>query len=235
MKKKLIAITLTTLITIGAFTGCGNTAGNTANSNTTGTTNHAANNTSATAVDNTAVINGKQSKDNSGADTGNQNTGNSVADTTDIGSDTASQIALEAAGFTEADVTGLLVKSDYDDGRMVYEIEFWYDNTEYDYEILASNGEILSSGQDVSDNRQGHHDTQNNQTGQGNTQISLEDAKKLALDRVPGATEQNMKIELDYDDGYYKYEGEIIYDQKEYEFEIDANTGTFLEWSEERW
>lgn len=36
------------------------------------------------------------------------------------------------------------------------------------------------------------------------------------------------------DDGYYKYEGDIIYNQKEYEFEIDANTGTFLEWSEER-
>lgn len=77
--------------------------------------------------------------------------------------------------------------------------------------------------------------TQNNQNGKNSTQISLEDAKKLALDRVPGATEQNMKIELDYDDGYSVYEGEIIYDQKEYDFEIDANTGTFLEWSEERW
>lgn len=43
-----------------------------------------------------------------------------------------------------------------------------------------------------------------------------------------------MKIELDYDDGCYKYEGDIIYDQKEYEFEIDANTGDFLEWKEER-
>lgn len=43
-----------------------------------------------------------------------------------------------------------------------------------------------------------------------------------------------LKIELDYDDGYYKYEGDIIYDQKEYEFEIDANTGEFLEWKEER-
>ena len=26
-----------------------------------------------------------------------------------------------------------------------------------------------------------------------------------------------------------KYEGDIIYDGKEYDFEIDANTGTFLE------
>lgn len=65
-------------------------------------------------------------------------------------------------------------------------------------------------------------------------ELSIEDAKKLALERVEGATENDVWIELDYDDGHYVYEGEILYGQKEYEFEIDANTGTFLEWSEER-
>ena len=64
--------------------------------------------------------------------------------------------------------------------------------------------------------------------------VSTEQASQLALDRVPGASAQDLKIELDYDDGYYKYEGDIIYGQKEYEFEIDANTGDFLEWKEER-
>lgn len=63
--------------------------------------------------------------------------------------------------------------------------------------------------------------------------ISLEKAKKLALDRVSGAAENDLHIKLDYDDGHYIYEGEILYGQKEYEFEIDAETGTFLEWSEE--
>ncbi|MDO4313056.1 MAG: PepSY domain-containing protein [Eubacteriales bacterium] len=64
--------------------------------------------------------------------------------------------------------------------------------------------------------------------------MAQEEAVKLALDRVPGSTEQDLRIELEYDDGYYKYEGDIIYNQIEYEFEIDANTGAFLEWSEER-
>ena len=32
----------------------------------------------------------------------------------------------------------------------------------------------------------------------------------------------------------YIYEGDIYYQQKEYEFEIDANNGSFLKWSEER-
>ena len=58
---------------------------------------------------------------------------------------------------------------------------------------------------------------------------------RIALDRVSGATAQDVRIELDRDDGRYKYEGEIIYNNMEYDFEIDANSGTILEWSEERY
>ena len=56
----------------------------------------------------------------------------------------------------------------------------------------------------------------------------------LALERVSGATQNDLRMNLDFDDGYETYEGDIIYNQIEYEFEIDAATGKFLEWSEER-
>ena len=52
--------------------------------------------------------------------------------------------------------------------------------------------------------------------------------------RVPGAAEQDVRIELDRDDGRFKYEGDIIFQQREYDSEIDANSGEILEWSEER-
>lgn len=68
-----------------------------------------------------------------------------------------------------------------------------------------------------------------------NAVISIEEAKSIALARVPGATEKNMSIELDNDDGWSVYEGEIMYDGMEYEFDIDANSGTILKWEEERW
>lgn len=186
----------------------------------------------------------------------------------DIGKDEAARIALEDAGFSEADVSRLYVSKDRDDGMALYEVNFTNGNIEYDYEILASNGEILKSGseenikgnslnqqsqadqqgnsgvqgQDGNSNNSGsqsqtnqqEHNGQSDSTAQSNVQITREEAVKLVLDRVPGATEKDLKIELDYDDGYYIYEGDIIYNQKEYEFEIDANTGTFLEWSEER-
>ncbi len=176
----------------------------------------------------------------------------------DIGKDKAADIALEDASLSESDVTRLRISKDTDNGKGIYEVEFTMNTTEYEYEILASNGDILSADfkelQGSSDPQpQGSNDPQpqgsNDPQPQGSdshdssnhgavpqadVQISSEQASKLALDRVPGATEQDLKIELDYDDGYYKYEGDIIYDQKEYEFEIDANTGDFLEWKEER-
>ena len=48
------------------------------------------------------------------------------------------------------------------------------------------------------------------------------------------AAEQDVRIELDCDDGRYKYEGDIIYNGIEYDFEIDADSGRILEWEEDR-
>ena len=156
----------------------------------------------------------------------------------DIGKDKAAKIALADANLTDTDVTRLRVSKNHDDGQSIYEVEFTNENTEYEYEILASNGDILSTDYEEShtpnQQNQNGQQTQNGQQSPDDVQLSIEDASALALERVPGATQQDLKIELDYDDAYYKYEGDIIYDQKEYEFEIDANTGEFLEWKEER-
>ena len=62
----------------------------------------------------------------------------------DIGKDKAAEIALTDANLTDADVTRLRVSKDRDDGQNIYEVVFTNENTEYEYEILASNGEILS-------------------------------------------------------------------------------------------
>lgn len=96
----------------------------------------------------------------------------------------------------------------------------------------SQNQDSVQNNSQNQDNSQRQNKQQNN--SQAQVSVSLAKAQKLALARVPGATENDIRIKLDYDDGYYLYEGEILYGQKEYEFEIDANTGTFLEWSEER-
>lgn len=61
-----------------------------------------------------------------------------------------------------------------------------------------------------------------------------EAARDAALAEIPGAkAEHIVKLELDYDDGRAVYEVEIVYNNTEYEIEIDAADGTILEFEAE--
>ena len=142
--------------------------------------------------------------------------------------DEARKTALSDAGVTEEQITGIRVKKDHDDGRQVYDVEFYSDNKEYDYEIDASTGEILSSDFEI------ENDFNKDSASDLNPAVSQEEASAAALAKVQGASEKDLRIKLDDDDGKMIYEGDIYYNGTEYEFEIDAATGDFLEWSEER-
>lgn len=60
-----------------------------------------------------------------------------------IGTDKAKSIALQNAGVQASDATFTAAKLDRDDGRYVYEIDFYTADREYDYEIDAVTGKIL--------------------------------------------------------------------------------------------
>lgn len=169
----------------------------------------------------------------------------------DIGQEEAKKAAFQDAGIQETDALRVRVSKERDDGILSYEVDFSAGDKEYSYEVKASDGSILSSdietlyteapieNQEINQDQQLTEDetgnTANNNASQVPTlAISEADAKKAALERVPGAVEQDLRMELEYDDGRYVYEGDIYYQQKEYEFEIDANNGNFLKWSEER-
>ena len=67
----------------------------------------------------------------------------------DIGRDAALEAALNDAGVSESDTSRLQVSEERDDGRKIYEIRFDVGQTEYDYEILASDGQVISSDIDT--------------------------------------------------------------------------------------
>lgn len=136
----------------------------------------------------------------------------------------AQEIALAHAGVKPADATITKSKLDYDDGRQVYEIEWYANGAKYDYEIAAATGEVVKSDYEAKTVVS---------TGNSAT-ISEADAKKTVLARVSGATASDIyEWELDYDDGRPEYEGKIIYGGSEYEFTIDATSGTIIEWDVE--
>ena len=78
-------------------------------------------------------------------------------------------------------------------------------------------------------------DKNTNAAVDSDTEVSEADAKKTALDRVSGATDKDLyEWKLDYDDGRPEYEGKIIYGGTEYEFTIDAATGSVMECDAEK-
>lgn len=166
-----------------------------------------------------------------GCSTGTQNKGNtatpsttaspSAAATGAVTEDQAKAIALQDAGVAETDVTAMQVRKEIDDGIEQYDIEFYTKDREYDYEIEVATGKILKKDNEI----EGRH------PGSGAAVVSEADAKAMALGKVPGATESNLRMSLDREDN--AYEGEIIYNSREYEFKIDAQTGNFIEWQEE--
>ena len=137
----------------------------------------------------------------------------------------AANIAKEHAQVT--DCTMLPVKLDRDDGRQVYDVEFYTaDGKEYDYEIDAATGEVLSYDYDAE--RQAA-------AASGTASITEAEAKALVLAQVPGAAEENfLEFKTDYDDGRLEYEGELFYDGMKYEFTVDGYSGTIREWESEK-
>lgn len=137
----------------------------------------------------------------------------------------AASIAKEHAQVT--DCTMLPVKLDRDDGRQVYDVEFFTaDGKEYDYEIDAATGEVLSYDYDAE--RQAA-------AASGTVSITEAEAKALVLAQVPGAAEENfLEFKTDYDDGRLEYEGELFYDGMKYEFTVDGYSGTIREWESEK-
>ena len=137
----------------------------------------------------------------------------------------AKEKALAHANLTLDEVVFVVCELDWEHGRQVYEVEFYTnDAREFDYEIDASTGEVLSYDYDAE-----HYTAPS--TGSEGGSISQERAKEIALAQVPGAVLSDIReFETDYDDGRLEYEGKIFYGGMEYEFTIDGYSGAIREW-----
>lgn len=70
------------------------------------------------------------------------------SDTAKLTKEQAQAIALEHAGFTADQVSYLRTEYEIDDGIPQYEVSFHQGRWEYDYEIDANTGDILSYDRD---------------------------------------------------------------------------------------
>ena len=177
--------------------------------------------------------NGNQNNTESGTQNSNESNAenNTVNNTGEISLDKAKEIALSHAGLSADQVTFVQANMDFDDGIKKYDIEFYCNGQEYDYEINASNGQIIQFDYDMEYNYIPNNNTTNNQGNVNATaNISVERAKEIALSHAGLASNQVTfkRTELDFDDGIKKYDIGFYYNYREYSYEIDANTGNII-------
>ena len=148
-----------------------------------------------------------------------------------IGVEKAKLAAFTHAGVSAEEVTMGEVDFDYEDGRMVYELEFYLNGVEYEYDVDASNGVIVKYSQDGKQQTQQSDQTgqqgQSQTTAQSGTDIGQETAKQAALSHAGVTADQatNLVVEKDWDDGRLEYKVDFWVDKVEYEYEIDGTTG----------
>lgn len=80
-------------------------------------------------------------------------------------------------------------------------------------------------------NNHGENKNENSHHEHNGGDIGAERAVEIAVAKVPGATAADVtEIERDHDHGRVEYDGQIIYNGYEYDFEIDGATGNVLKW-----
>lgn len=141
----------------------------------------------------------------------------------------AKSAALQDAGVSAADVTYTKTERDDDGGIAIYEIDFYTASHEYEYEIHAQNGNVLS--REIKDRPNQKQPTQSKPTDKSDSYIGTKRAKEIALKHAGfQASEVTFsKVKLEHDDGQTVYEIEFDQGGYEYEYTIHAGNGKILE------
>lgn len=153
-------------------------------------------------------------------------TSGSASQSAYIGPEAAKEAALKHAGVSASDATFVEAEYDYDDGRMVYEVEFHVKGTEYDYEIDAQTGAVVKY--------KNEQNGANTGGSSANTSSFIgESAAKAAALNHAGVSESSTKYcnaWLEYDDGRAEcYEVEFMAGNTRYEYKIALTSATVLE------
>lgn len=145
-----------------------------------------------------------------------------------ITADEAKRIALAHAKLAEKDVTFVKVELELEDNnRYEYDVDFYSRNVEYDYEIDAVSGAILSADRDI----ENYVIPTQPSTAAANTQsseISVEKAKQIALSHAGVGSARFKKAKLDYENGVKVYEIEFKVGNLEYEYDINVSNGAVI-------
>ena len=144
-----------------------------------------------------------------------------------LGLEKSIAVALADAGLKQDQVQNLKGSFDKEDGLEVYDVYFQANGFEYEYTIKAADGTILESEIETPDGKI--------VTAEEARDIGLDKAKAAALTHA-GVAEKDVtftKSKKDSEDGRLVYEFEFVKGSTEYDYEVDAATGSIIAFSKE--
>ena len=145
----------------------------------------------------------------------------------------AEAIALEHAGLTRAQVTGLRSEYDVDRGISHWDIDFRSGDWEYDYEVNAQTGAVVKGEKEydpVKTKPATPAPEVPAETQPKTEKLTAEEAKAIALKHA-GLTEAEvtgLRSEYDADDGVAHWDIDFRSGDFEYDYEVHAETGKVL-------
>lgn len=165
----------------------------------------------------------------------------SATEAVPISSDAALAAALEHAGVGKKDAKDIEVELEREKGKLIYEVEFKAGGMEYDYDIDAYTGKVLSFHSEKDDD----HNASPTQkpthkpadpTQKPSQRISSQAALDIALldAKVPAEEAMNVEVELKTRHGVKVYEVEFDHGKYEYDYLINAKTGEIIDRSREQ-
>ena len=171
-----------------------------------------------------------------------------ASDSAYIGVEAAKSAAFAHAGLDASQVTMGEVDFDYEDGRMVYELEFYANGAEYEYDIDANTGAVVKFSQEGGRTQAGSSTgsggasgnvpsgagsgTAQSEAGGTAADIGSEAALAAALSHAGVSQDQvyDLEVKREYDDGRLEYEIEFKTGGWEYEYTISAADGAILDY-----
>ena len=155
-----------------------------------------------------------------------------------IGEEAAIEKALAHVNANRNDVSRIEVDLDYENGRMVYELEFFYQNTSYEIEVAAISGEIAKYEYEA--RRENNTEvtpqvtptyvpqsTSITQAPSNNATITVEEAINLAMNHAGVNKNDAYDIDAEYErEGYYDVDFKA--NGYEYNYDVDASNGSIL-------
>lgn len=158
-----------------------------------------------------------------------------VAAQATVSQEDAVKSALALLGVAEDQVSNLVVTQETEDGKPVYDISFIHEEMEYDYTIDAQTGQAIekeaeqtSAAAPVAPAAQTADVALSSQEA---TEVAFADFAQVY--GVGSDAVSNLLVQASTEDGRPSYEVSFIYGAYEFDYEIDAQTGSIIGFSED--